>query len=214
MIDHVGGDVMRCMRLGVLLIAAAVLTACGAAEPTWAPDVEVARSVYRHDGPTAITLFTVVGTGNGAGAHSGLMINAPSQRALFDPAGTFHHPHLPERNDVHFGMSDPAVAFYIDYHARVTYDVVEQTVLVSPQVAELALARIQSHGAVPKAQCADSITDILAGLPGFKGVPQTMFPKKVMTWFGTLSGVDTQRHSDDSPAQNGLTVMAPNLRLN
>lgn len=210
----VGGAALRSMRLGVLLLATAVLTACGAAEPVWAPDAEVSRSVYRHNGPAAITLFTVVGTSNGTGAHSGLLVNAPSQRAIFDPAGTFKHPHLPERNDVIFGMSDAAVDFYIDYHARVTYDVVEQTLLVSPQVAELALARIQAYGAVPKAQCADSITDILADLPGFESAPQTMFPKKVMTWFGELPGVTSEVHSDDSPAQNGHAVEAPYLLLN
>jgi len=214
MSKRVGSGSLRGLRLGVLFLAAVVLTACGAAEPVWAPDSEVSRSVYRHDGPSAITLFTVVGARSGAGAHSGLMVNAPSQRAMFDPAGTFNHPHLPERNDVIFGMSDAAVAFYIDYHARVTYDVVEQTVLVSPEVAELALARIQAYGAVAKAQCADSITDILAGLPGFEDAPQTMFPKKVMTWFDELPNVTTISHSDDSPAQNGHFVDAPHLRLN
>jgi hypothetical protein len=214
MVNVVGSGSLRGLRLGMLLLAAAVLTACGAAEPVWAPDTEVSRSVYHHDGPTAITLFTVVGARSGAGAHSGLMVNAPSQRAMFDPAGTFNHPHLPERNDVIFGMSDAAVAFYIDYHARVTYDVIEQTVLVSPEVAELALARIQAYGAVGKAQCADSITDILAGLPGFESAPQTMFPKKVMAWFAELPSVTYETHSDDSPAQNGHLVEAPHLLRN
>jgi hypothetical protein len=170
--------------------------------------------VYRHSGPTAITLFTVVGKNNGSGAHSGVLVNAPSQRALFDPAGTFHHPHLPERNDVFFGMSDPAVDFYIDYHARETYDVVEQTILVSPAVAELALARIQAHGPVAKAHCADSITDILSGLPGFETAPNTMFPKRVMLWFGELPNVTTQRHEDTSPDNNSGLIQAPPLLLN
>lgn len=214
MIKLVGTGSLRALRLVMLLLVAAVLTACGAAQPVWAPDSEVSRSVYRDDGPAAITLFTVVGARSGAGAHSGLMVNAPSQRAIFDPAGTFYHPHLPERNDVIFGMSDAAVAFYIDYHARVTYDVVEQTVLVSPEIAELALARIQAYGAVSKAHCAVSITDILAGLPGFEDAPQTMFPKKLMNWFAELPNVTTQTHSDDSPAQNGHPVEAPYLLLN
>ncbi|RPE66265.1 hypothetical protein EDD53_1965 [Pacificibacter maritimus] len=205
---------MSSLRICALVCATAVLTACGAAEPIWAPDAEVARSVYRHSGPTAITLFTVVGKNNGSGAHSGLLVNAPSQRALFDPAGTFNHPHLPERNDVFFGMSDPAVDFYIDYHARVTYDVVEQTVLVSPAVAELALARIQAYGAVPKAHCADSITEILSDLPGFDMVPNTMFPKRLMNWFGDLPNVSTERHSDASPDNNSRLIQAPPLLLN
>lgn len=190
------------------------LTACGAAEPRWASEAEVGRANYVHDGPASITLFTVIGNKSGAGAHSGLLVNAPSQRAIFDPAGTFKHPHLPERNDVVFGMSDPAVAFYIDYHARVTYHVIEQTVLVDPQVAELALARIQSHGAVAKAQCARSISSILADLPGFSDAPQSMFPKKLMTWFGARPGATHQAHYDYSPDDNKGMIQAPNLVLN
>jgi hypothetical protein len=42
---------------------------------------------------------------------------------------------------MHYGINDRMVAFYIDYHARVTYRVIEQTVLVSPQVAEMVKAR-------------------------------------------------------------------------
>jgi hypothetical protein len=203
---------MRHFHLVFILLCAAVLTACGSAEPTWSPETEMSRSVYQDDGPTSITLYTVFGKRSGAGAHSGLLINAPSQRAMFDPAGTFKHPHLPERNDVIFGMSDPAVAFYIDYHARVTYDVVEQTIFVSPAVAELALARVRSHGAVAKARCAASIADILRDLPGFETVPNTLFPKKIYKWFDA-QGATFKRYEDDSPNENGRLVEAPSLLL-
>lgn len=209
-----GVGFVRGMRLVLVLLVSAVLTACGPAEPLWAPDAEVARSVYRDDGPPSITLFTIVSKKNRTGAHSGLLVNAPSQRAIFDPAGTFQHPHLPERNDVVFGMSDAAVDFYIDYHARVTYDVIEQTVLVSPEVAELALAKIQAYGAVRKAHCADSVTDVLAGLPGFESVPQTMLPNKLKAWFGTLPNVTYLSHSDNSPDEKGVAMTnVPNLLL-
>jgi len=51
-----------------------------------------------------LTLLTMKNTGSGNGAHTGLMINA-SQRVLWDPAGTFGHASIPERNDVHFGIT-------------------------------------------------------------------------------------------------------------
>lgn len=194
------------------LLAVLVLSACGAAEPMWAPQDEVNRAHYVHGGQPSLTLYTVVSNSTGAGAHTGLLINAPSQRALFDPAGTFRHPHLPERNDVHYGMSDKAVDYYIDYHARVTYHVVEQTVPVSAQVAELALARAKAYGAVPKAQCAASTSNILAELPGFEDVPQTMFPKKLMQYFDTRPDVARDVIYDDSPDNKGK-VVAPDLRL-
>ena len=100
--------------------------------------------------PTSITLYTVVNK-----RIRGRRAFRPSwstrrERVIFDPAGTWHHPRLPERNDVHFGMTDTAMAFYIDYHARETYDVVEQTIVVSPEVAELVLAKVKADGAGAK----------------------------------------------------------------
>ncbi|WP_417259745.1 hypothetical protein [Celeribacter sp.] len=196
----------------LVILSLFVLTACGAAEPRWASEAEVSRARYVSNEPTSLTLFTVVGKRNGSGAHSGLMVNAPSQRAMFDPAGTFKHPHLPERNDVIFGMSDAAVAFYVDYHARETFNVIEQTIEVSPQVAEFALARIQSYGAVPKAQCARSISSILASIPGFQDAPSTMFPNKLTRYF-EAKGATSRLHMDDSPDDNSGLIQAPDLRL-
>lgn len=200
----------RLRRFMLWLCLPAILAACGAAEPKWAPDADVARAHYVHSGPPTITLFTVINNNTGGGAHSALMVNA-SERVIFDPAGTFYHPHLPERNDVHFGMSPPAVDFYIDYHARVTYHVVEQTIAVSPAVAALALQQVQAYGAVPKAQCSNSVTTILARLPGFENMIQTPFPKRSMEAFAHYPGVITQKHYDNSPDDNSGTITAPPL---
>lgn len=203
------------MRNLFLCLALIVLTACGAAEPKWAPDADVARATYVHDGPPSITLFTVTSTTNGSGAHSGLLING-SQRVMFDPAGTWMHPGLPERNDLHFGLTPKMVNFYIDYHARETFDVHEQTVIVSPQVAELVMQRAMGYGAVPKANCARSISSILSDVPGFESLPTTYFPNKLMRAFAKLPGV-TQRTITDTDADNNhgvLLVQAGDPRLN
>lgn len=190
-----------------------MLTACGAAEPKWAPDAEVARSHYMHGAPYQLTLFTVIHNRGGYGGHSALMVNAPAERVIFDPAGTFYHPHLPERNDVHFGMSDPAVQFYMDYHARHSWHVVRQDISVSPEVATLALAKVQAYGAVAKTQCAVSVSSILSNIPGFEATPHSLSPKRLMKWFATLPGVEESKFYDDSPDENGLTVQAPGLLL-
>jgi hypothetical protein len=187
-------------RLLMCLAALFALAAC-AAEPVWSPDDVVARAAYVHDGPPSITLFTVLNNTNNAGEHSALMING-SQRLLFDPAGTWRHPNLPERNDVHFGITPKMVDFYIDYHARENYRVVEQTVMVSPEVAELALERALAYGPVPKAQCARATTTVLRGLPGFETIPSTFGPKKVMRAFGQLPGVSERVITDDDANQN------------
>lgn len=194
-------------RILLSLAFVAALAGCGGpAEPAWAPDEAVAQARYVHDGPPAITLFTVVSTRNGSGAHSGLLING-SQRIMFDPAGSWKLPRLAERNDVHFGMTPKMVNFYIDYHARETFYVVEQTKIVSPEVAELVMKRAMAFGAVPKAHCTHSISQILAGVPGFESLPNTWFPKRYMEAFATLPGVTERKITDDDADDNHGVLM-------
>lgn len=183
---------------------ALTLAACGA-EPVWAPDEQVAAARFVAEGPKSITLFTVVNNRSGSGAHSGLLINA-SERIMFDPAGTWHHPRIPERNDVHYGITDKMVLFYIDYHARETFRVQEQTLIVSPEVAEMVAQRAKAFGAVPKAQCANSISSILRGVPGFESISATFFPNKLHDAFAALPGV-TEREIRDEDADNNHGVL-------
>lgn len=200
-------------RLALALLALFALASCGA-EPKWASDEAVAQARYVHGGPPSITLYTVLSTRDGSGAHSGLLINS-SERIIFDPAGTWQHPRLPERNDVHFGMTPKMVSFYIDYHARETYDVIEQTVIVTPEVAALAAQRARAYGAVPKAQCTNSISAILAEVPGFENLPRTWYPAKYMEAFGKLPGVTNRKITDDDADNNHgvLLVQAGDPRL-
>lgn len=201
-------------RILLSLIAVLFVAACGTAEPKWASDEAVAQARYVHKGPSSITLYTVLATRDGSGAHAGLLING-SQRVMFDPAGTWHHPTLPERNDVHFGMTPLMVDFYEDYHARETFDVVAQTIEVSPAVAELALRRAMEYGAVPKAQCTVATSSILRGVPGFEGLPSSWYPKKLMDAFGRLPGVKTRTITDNDTNDNHgvLLVQAGDPRL-
>ncbi|MEZ5777618.1 MAG: hypothetical protein R3E44_04575 [Paracoccaceae bacterium] len=187
-------------RLAFSLLVTLALAACGA-EPVWAPDDAVARARYVSGQQPSITLFTVVRKTGGEGAHSGLMIDA-SQRVMFDPAGTWNHPQVPERNDLHYGITEQMRKFYIDYHARETYDVIEQKVMVSPAVAEAALRRAESYGAVNKAFCGNSVSDILQGVPGFESIPRTFFPNRIMRAFGALPGVTRKVHVDGDPDNN------------
>ncbi|MCB2137092.1 MAG: hypothetical protein KDE08_14295, partial [Rhodobacteraceae bacterium] len=176
------------------------------AEPVWAPDEAVARARYVSGEPPSITLYTVVRKNGGEGAHSGLMIDG-SQRVMFDPAGTWHHPWVPERNDLHYGITEQMRKFYIDYHARETYDVIEHRISVSPEVAEAAIRRAEAYGAVNKAFCGNSVSDILRGLPGFESIPRTFFPKGIMRAFADLPGVTTKVHVDGDPDNNSGVLL-------
>lgn len=195
----------RLLRILCGLAVALTLAACGA-ESKWAPQEQVDAMRFVAGPPTYITLYTVVNTRTGSGAHSAILVNA-SERVIFDPAGTWYHPKLPERNDVHFGMSDKAVAFYLDYHTRVTYNTIEQTIYVSPEVAELVLARVKAYGAVPKAMCTQATSSVLRGVPGFESLPQTFFPKKLSEAFGRLPGVTTRVVTDDDADDNHGVLM-------
>lgn len=192
-------------KLLLLLCLPLWLAACGTAEPIWAPDEVVSRSVVPNDGPTRITLVTVVSNRDDAGAHSGLLIDA-SQRVLFDPAGTFKHPLMPERNDVHYGVTDLRRDIYLDYHARETHRVVLQSVEVSPAVAELVLRKVQDYGAVPKAQCARSISSILSGVPGFEAVKGTWFPNALSESFANVPGATHQVLRDEDIHTEGYAT--------
>lgn len=194
------------MKIQVLAVMALLaLGACGA-KSVWAPDDKVAAARYVAEPPRSVTLFTVISTRNGSGAHSGLLINA-SQQVLFDPAGSWQLPSLPERNDVHYGITPKMVNFYIDYHARETFYVVQQTVVVTPEVAELVKQRAEAYGPVPQAQCSNSISTVLEGVPGFQSIGHTWFPKKLMDEFATLPGATYKKITDnDADKHYGVLI--------
>lgn len=186
------------LRRAILwLVLPLVLAACGA-DHTFAPNEEVQRAAFSTGEPPSITLFTVLRKPYDAGAHSALMIDS-TQRVIFDPAGTWGHPRVPVQNDVHYGITEQMRKFYIDYHARKSFDVMEQKIYVTPEVAALALRRVQEYGSVPKMFCTNATSNILRGLPGFESIPHALDPKRVMRAFGKLPGVIEDRHVDGDP---------------
>lgn len=199
---------MRLVCLAVVFLPL-LLAACGGpAQSVWATDEAVARARYAHDGPSTVTLFTVQSTDTGFGAHAGLMISG-AERVIFDPAGTFRLNAAPERNDLLYGITDRVLSVYIDYHARSTYDVQIQSVTVSPREADALIAAAAAFGAVPKAQCALSISKILRSQPRFAHVKSTYFPNALSEDFAALSGVETRVVTDvDSDDNHGVLIEA------
>lgn len=200
------------MRAALTALALLFLIGCGGpAEPRWAPDGEILKYAYRDDGPTELRLYTVVSTRNGSGAHSGLLISTPRERILFDPAGTFKLPFAPERNDVHYGITPRALAVYIDYHARETYDVIEQRIPVTAAQADKIAQLAKAYGPVPKAQCSVAINRILQQVPGFEAMRITYFPNATRDQFALLPGVTTRVISDDDADKNHNVLFAAAL---
>lgn len=179
------------MRFAILILCAMLgLAGCAAPPGVWASDEAVARAAYRHDGPPRLTLFTMLNNNTGSGAHSSLMING-SQRVIWDPAGSFRHETIPERNDLVFGVTPAVADVYTRFHARKTYRVKIQEFDVSPDLAERAMQLAAAYGPVPQAQCARSTSGILAQLfPGKVG--RTWLPRTLAAEFGAIPGVREQ----------------------
>ncbi len=187
-------------RAFLALTLPAVLAACGA-DNIWASDDAVRRAAYVSNEPPSITLLTVIGIPRGEGAHSALLING-SQRIIFDPAGSWNHPAIPERHDVLYGITPNFKNFYIDYHARETYWVAEDTKLVPLEVANAAIRAAEAQGATNKSFCAVSTGQVLRKVPGFEGAPSGFSPLKMRNWFLTLPGVTSKKNQDGDPANN------------
>jgi len=184
------------MRKIILCLMVPLFLAGCAAKSEWAPDEMVTRMAYREPGPATLTLMTMISNRSGSGAHTSLMINA-SQRVIWDPAGSFKHSRVPERNDVIFGVNPEVFQIYKSAHARETFHVVMQEITVSPEVAEQAFAIARGLGPVSQSQCTLSTSQLLSQLPGFENIKSYLFPKKLMEEFAKLPGVRTGRLYED-----------------
>lgn len=189
-------------RRAFMLSAPLGLAACGAVtrEEIIAPQAAIDRVAYVEPGPKTLTLLTMINVGSDNGAHTGLLINA-SQRVLWDPAGTFGHSSIPERNDVHFGINPQIYQLYLSYHSRETFYTLIQEVDVSPEVAEMAFQRAVANGPTPKAACTTHTSSMLASLPGFSSLRRTWFPGNLSDDFAKVPGVRSREYyetdSDD-----------------
>ncbi|MCG7493411.1 hypothetical protein [Thalassobius sp. Cn5-15] len=176
------------MRILVLAAVAVIgLSGCVVKQDPPVSDEVLAASVYRHDGPPRLTLFTMINNRSGNGAHSALMING-SQRVIFDPAGSFRKGGIVSRDDVVYDVTPGLADVFTRFHARKTHHVVVQELDVSAEAAEQALQLAMARGEVPDAYCARSISTILSQLPGLEGMKTTWFPKPLSAQFDQLDG--------------------------
>ncbi|MGI3163449.1 hypothetical protein [Pseudooceanicola sp. 200-1SW] len=194
-------------RLILALAALGALAGCGAKNADYdQPDPARAERAYHHDAPPSLTLITIRSNDSGKGAHTALLING-SERVIFDPAGSFHHPQIRRDGDVLVGISPAFWEGYRSMHARETHHVDTQTVTVSAAVAEQALRLAYGRGAVPGAQCANSTSAILAQLPGFEGIRRTWWPNQLEESFQQVTGVaPTSYYEDYSPVPAGAVL--------
>ena len=169
------------MRALVLLLA---LAACGSR--AYVP--HDSAPAYAPDGPPSLTLFTQDGGPDGAGVHTALMISG-SERVILDPAGSFGGPGIAVVADMIVNVTPEVLTLYQAYEARAGYELVAQTVTVTPEVAERALARAHAQPDLAPGSCTRTIAGLIDSLPGFDGLQGTLFPDMLRQRFGRLPGV-------------------------
>ncbi len=200
-------------RILIACLLAATVAGCTGSQRPQADQAEVVARSYSDPGPSTLTLYTMINTRTGSGAHTSLMISG-SERVIFDPAGSFRADVVPIRDDVLYGITPAVERAYRSSHARETHYARIQTIEVSPQQAEIALQLAKQSGPVPGAYCANSTARILQQVPGFEEIDVTFYPVKLSDQFGQIPGVTTTeyRENDDADLQKGLA--ANNARLN
>ncbi|WP_408648455.1 hypothetical protein [Thalassococcus lentus] len=201
-------------RFGLLGAVMLVLASCAEVSTVGgdsSPEA-VAAAAYRHPGPPAITLYTMINNRSGSGAHTSIMING-SQRVIFDPAGSVRLSAMPERGDVLYGVTPQVADFYERAHARETYHVRIQRIEVSAAVAEQALRLVMANGTVASARCAVTTSGILRQLPGFESLPQTWFPNQLADGFATLPGVKERRLYEEDADDKAVAIAAYQQQL-
>lgn len=195
-------------RLFLVLAAVAALAGCGAKNADYVqPSADMATGHYVAGGPPSLTLITIRANDTGKGAHTALLING-SEQVIFDPAGSFRHAQIRREGDVLIGISPAFWQGYISMHARATHHVDTQTVIVSPEVAEKALALAYQRGAVPAAYCARSTSSLLQQLPGFEGIRTHWFPTELEENFTAVTGVKPSSYYEDYMPEGGLPAGA------
>lgn len=189
----------------VLLACAVVLSACGGRQ--WASDEAVQAARYSNGGAPELTLVTIINYTTKRGDHTALFING-SERVVFDPAGSWSLAAIPERNDVHFGMSPAAGASFFASHVRPSHYARVQRLVVSPEIAAQAQALALASGPVGPARCALATSGLLRQMPGFGDIRSTWFPHVLSEDFGRIAGVMSfELHHDSAEYQADLLAV-------
>jgi hypothetical protein len=194
----------------MLMVVAFVTLAACSGERVWAPEAAVQAARFAHVGQPELVIVTIMNYRSKRGDHTAMFINA-DERVLFDPAGSWKLPNIPERNDLHYGIAPQIGASFYLSHTRETHYSVVQRIPVSLETALRAKQLAAEAGPVPAAHCAISTVGILRQLPGFQDLRSGYFPHKLMEQIAEIPGVTTYELHHDAPDLNrqAFAVQAP-----
>ncbi|WP_170391808.1 hypothetical protein [Ruegeria arenilitoris] len=200
-------------RILIACLLAVTVAGCATSQRPQADQSEIVARSYRDPGPSTLTLYTMINTRTGSGAHTSLMISA-SERVIFDPAGSFRADVVPIKDDVLYGITPAVERAYRSSHARETHYARIQTIQVTPQQAEIAYQLAKQSGPVAGAYCANSTARLLQQVPGFEQIQTTFYPVKLSDQFGQIPGVVTTEYRENDSADLQAGLAANNAALN
>jgi hypothetical protein len=184
------------MRVLVFLCLVLGVAACSESSPILATPESIAAVSYRDEGPSKLTVITMVNNETGAGGHTALMINGP-QRIIFDPAGSFRTPNVPERGDVLYGITPQVFQTYKSSHARASHHVVTQEIVITQAQAQAAYQLATRNGPVFGGFCTNSASRLLSQVPGFSQIDVTMSPIRFQNQIELIPGVKTEKYYEN-----------------
>lgn len=95
---------------------------------------------------------------------------------------------------------------FVSYHARSSFYVEGQRLVVSAQVAEQALQLAMNYGAVGQGACSTANSAILRQLPGFEQISSNFFPNSLRDDFAKLPGAGYIRYDENDSDDNKTSL--------
>ena len=201
----------KTMRHTVLMAGLAALLAGCSGAFFGPPGPHGAR--YAHDASSRLRIAIFEIDAMDFPMHSGLIIYAPDDRVLYDPAGFWRHPDATRRADVTRGLNPELEVSYLTRSSMLLsadhWRLHLWEVDVADEVANLAVELVLARPPYAFGACGYGVSSLLADLPGFEGLPDTFSRDRIMEY---LSARDDIRYiagdetGDETVAVRGVTV--------
>lgn len=126
--------------------------------------------------------------------HTGVLIHAPEEHVLYDPAGYWRDQRSPRINDLSHGMTPELEEAYLSRSSlgptQGLWSVHLFEAEVAPEVAARAVDIARDRAPVVFGACAYGLSSLLAELPGFEEIRPTLVPEALLTQLHTRNDLE------------------------
>lgn len=126
--------------------------------------------------------------------HTGMLIHAPEEHVLYDPAGYWRDERATRINDLSHGMTPELEDAYLSRSSmgptQGLWSVHLFEAEVAPEVARRAVDIARERDPVVFGACAYGLSSLLAELPGFEEIRPTLLPEALLTQLRTRNDLE------------------------